>query len=40
MFKEEQPSTFSVLNSLASTVGERGRRDEAADMMRDVLEKR
>ncbi len=35
-----KPSTFSVISSLASTVEELGRRDEAADMMRDVLEGR
>jgi hypothetical protein len=37
---EEHPDTISAMNNLASTFGDLGRRDEAAKMLQEVLDKR
>jgi hypothetical protein len=35
---EEHPDTISAMNSLASTLGDQGKLEEAATMMKEVLD--
>ena len=39
-FGLEHPNTISAMNNLANTLGHQGKLDEAADMKKEVLEKR